>query len=289
MSAAGTVFALTFVVVVCVTLFFPSFPPAQLLCEYVKIPQTTLSIWGISVATLLNGITNGFFWTIIVTIAFGLVQLAYHASRSGLLPPMPVAPHLASPLPENPLVDSRVNIIPPALTVPPESPFTIRGEPMKTVTKPEPAPLVFSRGTIGLETDVGRMDIETIEGVGLVCGGLLRNLGICTVSDLLKVGVTERGRHRIANEVGVNSGTVLKWVYRGDLLRVRGIGRKYSALLESAGVNTVGDLSTKKPHYLCQTLKTVNRERKLVGRAPPCKTIEVWVYNAKNLKPLLVE
>jgi len=285
MSAAGTIFAITFILFIGITLIVPSFPPAQLICEYVRIPQTVLSISGISIATLLNGVTNGFFWTIVAAIAYGVAQLTLHVGKKRPLPPMPVAPHLAAPPPENPRVDSRVNRIPPALTIPPlKASYKVRKEPARVVYRTEPLPFRVSREPIG-----AALNIEIIDGIGPICGWSLRNLGIETVSDLLRVGATVRGRHRIANDVGVSYSTVLRWVYRGDLLRVKGIGKKYSALLESAGVNTVVDLSRKNPQHLFQTLKAVNRVRNLVGRSPPSKTIEVWVHNAKNLEPILVE
>jgi predicted flap endonuclease-1-like 5' DNA nuclease len=104
---------------------------------------------------------------------------------------------------------------------------------------------------------------------------------------LLKVCATERGRKHLANEIGVPQSMLLKWVYRGDLLRVRGVGRKYATLLESAGVNTVSDLSTRNPRHLFQTLRTVNREKRLVRRTPPSKTIEIWVNIAGTLEPVI--
>jgi predicted flap endonuclease-1-like 5' DNA nuclease len=274
MSVAKTMFAITFVLFLGITLIVPSFPPVQLI-----MPQTMLSNWSIPVATLLVGITNGLFWTIIVVLTYGLAQLALRTGRPGLLPPMPVAPYLITPPPENQLVDSRVGLIPPALTIPPGgSPFKVGKEPVRAMMRTESDPIRFSREPIGAEVDV-----ETFEGIGLVCGGLLRNLGIDTVSDLLKVSVTERGRRRLASEIGVTYSTLLKWVHREDLLRVKGIGRKYSTLLESAGVNTATDLKEKNPDHLCQTLRALNRERHLVMRSPPSKTIELWVHNAKTL------
>jgi predicted flap endonuclease-1-like 5' DNA nuclease len=282
MSDARKVFAFTFVLFVSITLVIPSLPPAQSLYQYVGIPQTTLSILGIPITTILNGITNGLFWVLVEAIAYGAVR--YNRERKPL-PPMPAAPHLATPPPENPLVDPRVNVMPPALTIPPgTSSFTAMEEPFQALTRTESHLTGFSRDPNGAE-----IDIEIIEGIGLVFGGLLRNLGIHTVSDLLRMGATERGRHRIANEVGVTAATVFRWICRVDLLRVKGIGRKYSTLLESAGVSTVTDLSTKNPHNLSQTLKTVNMERNLVLRNPPSKTVKVWVHNAKNLAPISVE
>jgi predicted flap endonuclease-1-like 5' DNA nuclease len=128
--------------------------------------------------------------------------------------------------------------------------------------------------------------IETINGIGPVYGESLRKSGIKTVNDLVRVGATKRGRERLARKIGVTNETLIKWVYRGDLLRVNGIGKKYSTLLESAGVNTVTDLSSRNPRFLHQTLRTVNREKNLVRRTPPSKTIEIWVNNAKNLEPI---
>jgi predicted flap endonuclease-1-like 5' DNA nuclease len=249
---AEAIFAVGFLLFMSITLVIPSFPPAQLLYEYLKIPQTTLSIWGISIATLLNSITNGFFWVIIAVTIYGLAR----HTNSDPLPPMPVAPHLRSPPPEPMRVDMRVNKIPPSVTV--------------------------RKQSIVME-----QDIETINGIGPIWGELLRNSGIKTVNDLVRSGATKRGRQHLANKVGVTYAELLKWVYRGDLLRINGIGIKYSALLESAGVNTVTDLSTRNPHYLCQTLRVINREKNLVRRTPPSKTIEIWVNNAKNLDPIV--
>jgi predicted flap endonuclease-1-like 5' DNA nuclease len=178
MSAAKPIFAIsafTFVLLIGITPIVPSFPPAQLLWGYVGIPQTTSSIWGISIAILINGIINGCYWTIIAITAFGVAKLAVQPRKPRSLWEMPAAPHLTTLPPENPLVNSR------------------------------------------------------------------------------------------------------------DLLKVRGIGRKYSKLLASAGVSTVTDLSTKDPRYLSQALRAVNRERNLVRRTPISKTIETWINDAKNL------
>lgn len=245
-------FVAGFLLIVGVTFIVPSFPPAQLVSEYLEIPQTTLSLLGISVATLLNGIVNGLFW---ILISATIYSLALRARREPL-PPMPVAPNLPSPIPEPVLVDTRVNKIPPS--------FTVRKVP------------------VGVEQGV-----ETINGIGPIYGESLRNSGVKTVSDLLRVGSTKSGRQRLAIRVGVSYATVLKWVYRGDLLRVDGVGKKYSGLLESAGVNTITDLSMRNPSYLCQTLRIVNKEKNLVRRTPPSKTIEIWVKNAKNLEPIV--
>lgn len=247
------IFAIAFLLLTGLTFVIPSLPPGQLLFESLKIPQTTLSIWGISVAVLLNSITNGLIWGIAAAAVYGLSR---HVNRRKSLPPMPVAPELATSPPKPTPLDWRADRYPPAITV----------------RKP--------RGRI-------KQNIEMIEGIGSIRGRMLRNVGIDTVDDLLRVGATRLGRQRLARELGVAYTTVLRWVYRGDLLRVRGIGSQYSALLESAGVATVMDLSTRNARFLQQALKAVNREKRLVRRIPPRKTIEIWVRKAKILEPMV--
>lgn len=263
---AAEVFAVAFLVLAGVTLLLPGFPPAQLLLEYLNIPQMTWSVFGVPAASLLNGILNGFLWAIVAAAVY--VVARYTGDREPL-PPMPKSPHLSTPPPEPMLVDPRTDRIPPSLTV---SPATMK----------KPLWGLARKKQFRME-----QDIEMIDGIGPTYGALLRNSGINTVNDLLRVCATERRRQNLANQVGVPYTTLLRWVYRGDLLRVKGVGRKYATLLESAGVNTVSDLSTRNPRYLSQALRTVNREKGLVRRTPPSKTIEIWVNTARTLEPIV--
>ena len=249
---AKAVFAFAFLLLMGITLVFPSFPPAQILYESLRIPQTTLSIWGISVATLLNGLTNGFFWILIAATTYGIAR----RTKSDPLLTIPVPHDLSTPPPEPMLVDACIYTLPPSTAV------------RKKPTEME-------------------QDLETINGIGPKWAGLLRDSGIKTVNDLVIAGATKHKRQYLADKIGVTYATLLMWVNRGDLLRVNGIGNKYSALLESAGVNTVIGLSTRDPSFLCQTLRTLNKEKNLVRRTPPSKTIEIWVKNAKNLEPIV--
>jgi hypothetical protein len=249
---AKAVFAFAFLLLMGVTLLFPSFPPAQILYECLKIPQTTLFIRVLSVTAILNGITNGFFWILIASTALGVARCA----KSNSLQSIPVPPELSTPPLEPMHVNTRINKLPPSITV------------RKKPTEME-------------------QDVETINGIGPKWAGLLRDLGIKTVNDLVTAGATKHERQHLADKIGVTYATMLNWVNRGDLLRVNRVGNSYSALLESAGVNTVIDLSARDPSFLCQTFRTINREKNLVKRTPSSKTIEIWVKNAKNLEPIV--
>jgi predicted flap endonuclease-1-like 5' DNA nuclease len=247
---ADAMFAGVFVVLVVVTFVIPSLPPGGLLLEFLGFPQAIGSSLGILLATILKGVVNGLLWGLAALAVFWLSGLG---RRRKPLPPMPVA-ELRSTPPRPIAVDELVEKIPPAMTV--------REEDFRM-----------------------NQDVKTIEGIGDVRGRLLNSVGVRTVDDLLKAGATREGRARLASKVGVGDAMVLSWVHRGDLLRVRGVGKQYSGLLETAGVFSVTNLSTRKAHTLWQTLKRVNSEKKLVRRVPPLKTIETWVSNAGELAP----
>jgi predicted flap endonuclease-1-like 5' DNA nuclease len=249
---ADAVFAGVFLVLLVVTLVIPSLPPGGFLVEFLGFPQAIGSSLGILLAAMLKGAINGLLWGLVALAVFMLSGLGRGRKP---LPPMPVA-ELRSTPPRPIVVDERVEKIPPVITV--------------------------------REKDT-RMDqnVKTIEGIGAVRGRLLNSMGVRTVDDLLKAGATTEGRARLAAKVGVSYAVVLSWVNRGDLLRVRGVGGQYSGLLETAGVLSVRDLSTRTAITLWQTLKRVNSEKKLVRRVPPLKTIETWVSNAAKLAPIV--
>ena len=242
-----------FLALVAITFVVPFLPPAQLLYVTLNIPQPTESFLGISVATLLNCFTNGVIWGLFAAAVYSLSRNHYRRKSLRPLPPLETI-HVTNPGPKP--LDWRADRYPPA--------FTIRKESVRR-----------------------EHEIETIEGIGALRGQMMRNRGIITVDDLLKAGATRLKRQRLANEFGVSYATMSKWVHRGDLLRIKGIGSQYSELLETAGVNTVTSLSKRHPHSLWLQLKAINREKKLVRRTPPLKKIENWVYKAKNLNPII--
>ena len=208
MLTAGKIFAVTFVLFISLTVIVPIFPPAQLLYESLSI-EPTLSTREISIAVLLKGLTNGFFWAIITVTANSLVQQALlNRRRQRPLPPMPVASPITTPRLENRRVDSRANRIAPDLTIQSDTQlFTMRNEPAQNIIKTETISIKPSGKHLRAEHDV-----ETIEGIDPLCGKLLRLSGINTVGDLLKAAATEHERHRLANEVLVNDTTIFRWI-----------------------------------------------------------------------------
>jgi predicted flap endonuclease-1-like 5' DNA nuclease len=125
--------------------------------------------------------------------------------------------------------------------------------------------------------------LETIEGIGPVYAGKLREAGISSIEALLKAGATPEGRRDLAGKTDIGNEHILDWVNRADLMRVRGVGEEYSDLLEWAGVDTVVELAQRNPENLYKKMLEINEEKKLVRRPPTASMVTRWVAHAKEL------
>ncbi|MEM3061729.1 MAG: DUF4332 domain-containing protein [Candidatus Bathyarchaeia archaeon] len=126
-------------------------------------------------------------------------------------------------------------------------------------------------------------NIEKIEGIGPEYANKLVGAGIKNTEDLLNVGATRKGREELAKKTGISEKLILEWVNLADLFRIKGVGEEYSDLLEEAGVDTVIELSKRDPENLHAKMLEVNKEKKLVRRAPTLNEVKSWIKQAKKL------
>lgn len=131
--------------------------------------------------------------------------------------------------------------------------------------------------------------VTTIEGIGPRNAGKLGKCGIRTCEKLLEQGATRKGRNAIAKEAGLDAKQVLEWVNRADLMRVNGVSRQYSDLLEAAGVDTVKELRRRNADNLTEAMETANNRRrnKLVKRTPSAKVVQKWIDSANDLEAVV--
>ncbi|MBN1558770.1 DUF4332 domain-containing protein [candidate division KSB1 bacterium] len=125
--------------------------------------------------------------------------------------------------------------------------------------------------------------ISDIEGIGTVYAAKLKKVGVKSTNVMLKIGGTKKGRKELAEKSGVDETLILKWVNRADLLRIKGVGSEYSDLLESAGVDTVKELKTRKAENLHAKMVEVNAKKKLVRLMPSLKSVKKWIEQAAKL------
>ena len=239
-----------------ITLMVPTLPPGEIVYAFLGISEITTHISGISGVVLVNGVINGLFWGIIILIMFRLFS---GPSRKRVIVPTTLPGYKIS----------RMSI---SEYVPP-----------KTDTK-KPTRKVRKRRT---QTSLNQK-VVAIEGIGPIYGKRLRSSGVRTVNDLLREGHDRSGRYGLAAEVGVSASTILRWVYRADFFRIAGIGKQYSSLLESAGVNSVSALSKKNPDKLYERLRKINLKKNLVRRTPHSSMIEDWIKSAKSLRSIVI-
>lgn len=125
--------------------------------------------------------------------------------------------------------------------------------------------------------------IINIEGIGKTYKAKLKKINIYTTEALLEAGATRSGRKKLAEKTGISEKLILEWVNLSDLFRIKGVGEEYSDLLEEAGVDTVRELSQRKPENLLKKMQETNAKKKLVRQLPTLANVEDWVAQAKAL------
>ena len=125
--------------------------------------------------------------------------------------------------------------------------------------------------------------ITEIEGIGPAAAEKLAAMDITTVEGLLEKGAEKKGRTEIADATGMPIKKVLTFVNMADLFRIKGVGAEYAELMQASGVNTVVELSKRKPENLHVKMLEVNEAKKLVRQPPSEKVVKRWVEQAKEL------
>lgn len=123
-------------------------------------------------------------------------------------------------------------------------------------------------------------EIETIDAAS---HRTLSEAGINTTEELLERARTRIGRAHLAEETGLGEHQILQWANRADLMRLAGVGKEYSDLLESAGVDSPLELRHRRADHLSETLAKLNEEKHLVERVPGLEQVEKWIEEAKAL------
>lgn len=129
--------------------------------------------------------------------------------------------------------------------------------------------------------------IEDIEGIGPQFAEKLQAAGVKTVEKLLEAGATAKGREELAEQTGINSSVILRWVNHADLFRIKGIAGQFSELLEAAGVDTVPELAQRNAENLQKALAATNEEKKLAKVTPSLAHVSGWIAEAKTLPKIV--
>ncbi|MCR9248245.1 MAG: DUF4332 domain-containing protein [bacterium] len=129
--------------------------------------------------------------------------------------------------------------------------------------------------------------ITEVEGIGPTYGQKLVDLGIADTAAFLTACATPAGRKDTATKADIPEKQILKWANMVDLMRVKGVGKQFSELLEGAGVDTVKELKMRRADNLAAKMAEVNAEKKLCKATPTESMVSEWVAQAKELPPTL--
>ena len=129
--------------------------------------------------------------------------------------------------------------------------------------------------------------IEEIEGIGPTYGEKLAAVEITNTDHFLKFCCDKKGRSAISEKTDISETHLLKWANMADLMRINGVARQYSELLEAAGVDTVKELRHRRADNLAAKMAEVNEEKKLCKVPPTEAEVAKWVEEAKGMEPLI--
>jgi len=129
--------------------------------------------------------------------------------------------------------------------------------------------------------------IEAVDGVESQHAARLIAEGVQTTGQLLKRAAHPRSRALLAARTGIPEALLLRWAHRADLMRVPGVGKLFSELLEAAGAGTLQDLGRYDAAVLTRTLSRVNESKGLARRTPTFSMVAAWVEDAEDLPPVV--
>lgn len=127
--------------------------------------------------------------------------------------------------------------------------------------------------------------IDQVAGIEHRQATKLRKVGVRTSKTLTECASTRRGRTQLAKQTGLTPKDLQLWVHHADLLRIKGVGAEYAALLVEAGVDTLRDLRRRNPTALLAKIIGLNGSQRVVDRLPTESMVEGWITAAGDLEP----
>ena len=125
--------------------------------------------------------------------------------------------------------------------------------------------------------------LTAIAGIGPAMTARLKALGIRTTEKLLDAAKSVKARKHLAEKLGVDEQTVLRWANLADRMRIKGVREPYAELLKDAGVDTVRELRFRNPAHLARAMSEANANRKRVRLLPSEKRVAGWIEAARKL------
>ncbi|MDH5443099.1 MAG: DUF4332 domain-containing protein [Hadesarchaea archaeon] len=125
--------------------------------------------------------------------------------------------------------------------------------------------------------------IKSLPFIGRKYRVMLKKAKITTTGEILEHGICRTSRGNLANELGISERLISKWVNLADLLRVKGIGKRYLKLLDKIGIGNLNKLSKQDPDNILQKIDSLDQEDlQKIKRKPSKKTIRRWIEESRK-------
>jgi predicted flap endonuclease-1-like 5' DNA nuclease len=125
--------------------------------------------------------------------------------------------------------------------------------------------------------------LSAIAGIGPAMTTRLKALGIRTSEKLLEASRSPKDRKILAEKLGVDEPTVLRWANLTDRMRIKGVREPYAELLKDAGVDTVKELKYRNPGRLAKAMAEANSRHRRVQLLPSETRVGHWIEAARKL------
>jgi predicted flap endonuclease-1-like 5' DNA nuclease len=129
--------------------------------------------------------------------------------------------------------------------------------------------------------------VKDLRGATEAIVAKLKEKDISNNEKLLNAAAAPAQRRELAAQCGCDAKDILALANRADLARIKGISGVYSDLLETAGVDTVKELATRRPDNLHAKIISTNDAEKLTQRPPTIAAVKSWIEQAKGLPKIL--
>ena len=125
--------------------------------------------------------------------------------------------------------------------------------------------------------------ITHIVGIDREIAAVLKKAGVRSTGRLLECACSAKGRKLLADKTKFDVKQLLCWANGADRMRIRGISREYSELLQEAGVDTVRELRQRNAGKLSKAMADANCRRCCVRLLPSEAVVARWIAHAKAL------
>lgn len=133
-----------------------------------------------------------------------------------------------------------------------------------------------------------KYNLNDIVNNGELYTPILEEVGIKTTEDLVTQVANTETRKKLSERTGIGENKLLHFLHSADLLRIKGVGTLYAALLCEAGICSANELAEWEPAPLYEFLTKTNDRKELVQNLPTEEQLDGFIQQAKELPNLVI-